>query len=367
MRIVYDSFEGRYSDNPRALYEWLLPRISAEHTWLADPRHAHAFPPEARLVPYGSAECVAALESADLVVGNTHIDLEWVKPAGASYLQTWHGTPLKRVHRDVHWAPEGRLDRLDRDVSRWDYLLSPNAPSTPRLQGAFGFRGEVLEYGYPRNDLLRSPRAETERARVRAALGLREDETAVLYTPTWRDQHYFDPARPSVQLALDLAEFLRRLGGRSRLLPRLHYLVEARGVPLREPGVVDVSYYPDVAELYLAADVLVTDYSSAMFDFAITGKPMVFYTYDLDAFRTVVRGFYFDLEPIAPGPMVSTADALIDVLSDLPSVQETYAERYRPFQETFCHLEDGHATERLGRLVRQLQAQLGLEAPLAPV
>jgi CDP-glycerol glycerophosphotransferase len=111
------------------------------------------------------------------------------------------------------------------------------------------------------------------------------------------------------------------------------------------PGVVDVSFYRDVAELYLAADVLVTDYSSVMFDFALTGKPIVFYAYDLDRFRDEIRGFYFDLLPEAPGPVVRTERELVDALLHLDPAP--WAARYAAFRSTYGGLEDGHATDRV--------------------
>ena len=107
-----------------------------------------------------------------------------------------------------------------------------------------------------------------------------------------------------------------------------------------------------MAELYAAADVLVTDYSSSMFDFAVTGKPLVFYTYDLETYRDVDRGFYFELEPVAPGPVVRTQAELTTVLNDLPNVELAYAERYATFRETYCALDDGRATRRVGRFAK---------------
>ena len=354
MKIVYTAFEGRYSDNPRALFErqrYSHPR--AQHTWLCDPLHAAGFPRGVRTVPHTGPRAVAALESADLIVSNTHIELDWVKKPGAVYLQTWHGTPLKRIHNDVLWAPEGRLAYLDLDVQRWDYLISPNEISTPRLRDAFGFTGEVLESGYPRNDVLSSPEADVVRARVRSQLGIPDDVTAVLYTPTWRDDEYFADGTPNVQLALDVDAFTRVLGPQQWLLPRLHYMVTDRSEPLDREGVVDVSWYPDVHELYLAADVMITDYSSTMFDFAITGKPMLFYAYDLDSYRDSLRGFYFDFEPLAPGPVLQTSDEVLAALQDLTGVQAQYQERYRAFQGLFTHLDDGHASDRLRWLFAQ--------------
>jgi CDP-glycerol glycerophosphotransferase (TagB/SpsB family) len=114
------------------------------------------------------------------------------------------------------------------------------------------------------------------------------------------------------------------------------------GSPVR-----DVCSHPDIRDLYLAADAMVTDYSSTMFDFAITGRPMLFFTYDLAYFRDELRGFYFDLEDVAPGPLLSTSTELIDALADLDGVRERHATRYAEFRRTFCHLEDGHATERV--------------------
>ena len=361
-RIVYDSFAGRYSDSPRALYRWLRDRVDAEHVWLADPAHAEAFPPHVRTVPYGSAESVAVLESADLVLGNTHIEVTWDKRPDATYLQLWHGSPLKTVHRDVLWAPEGRLDWLDTDVARWDYLLSPSPASTPRLRSAFRWAGEVLELGYPRNDVLQPPRVDKVRARTRSRLGLADDETVVLYAPTFRDRFLAEDGAPPLELSLDVPRLAADLGPGTRLLTRVHYFMTSRLAPVDVPGVVDVSWYPDMAELYAAADVLVTDYSSSMFDFAVTGKPLVFYAYDLPSYRDVDRGFYFDLEAAAPGPVVRTQDELTAALTDLPGVELAYAKRYRRFRRTYNVLDDGHATKRVGRfLQREALAQPDVE------
>ncbi|HYC81010.1 MAG TPA: CDP-glycerol glycerophosphotransferase family protein, partial [Solirubrobacterales bacterium] len=300
-----------------------------------------------RTVAWGTPECVAVLEAADLLVANTHTDLEWRKRDGAVYLQTWHGTPLKRIHHDVLWAPEGRLARLDRDVAQWDLLLSPNPISTPRLRRAFGFEGEVLESGYPRNDVLSAPDRDERRARLRAELAIGAEQTAVLYTPTWRDDAVFAEGGKDFELALDHDAFERRLGGEQVLLLRLHYMLTGRLQAAGRPAVRDVSAWPDVADLYLAADVLVTDYSSTMFDFAVTGRPQLFFTYDLDDYRDRLRGFYFDLEPVAPGPLLATNDELLAALTDLPAVAAAHAERYSSFRETFCPLEDGGASDRV--------------------
>jgi CDP-glycerol glycerophosphotransferase len=349
MRVVYNSFEGRFSDSPRAVYAALRARATPgdSHVWLADPAYQRGFPEDVETVVYGSPQCVEALESADVVVANTHTDVTWSKPASTFYLQTWHGTPLKRIHWDVLWAPPGRLERLQRDVDRWDCLLSPNGASTPLLRRAFRYDGEVLESGYPRNDVLNAPDRDAVRARVRDELGIADGMTAVLYTPTWRDDEVFAEGGRRFALGLDVEAFADALGEDHVLLLRVHYMLTGRLAATEHPAVRDVSFHADVAELYLAADAMVTDYSSTMFDFAVTGKPMLFFTYDLDDYEGRLRGFYFDLREMAPGPLVETNEELIEAVRALPESAEEHAGAYAAFRERFCHLEDGHATERV--------------------
>src|SRR3954454_25359963 len=346
MRIVYNSFHGRFSDNPRALFERLQDRAGLSHLWLADPAHAETFPVGVRTVPIDTQAATEALESADLLIANTHTEVEWTKPAGTTYVQTWHGTPLKRIHADVLWGPEWLVEHLSLDVERWDVLLSPNRYSTTTMRQAFRWSGEILETGYPRNDVLLSPHAGEVRARVRRELGIDDGRTAVLYTPTWRDDAFWEGSPQTEPLELDVDRFVADLGDDHVLLLRLHYKLTGRLRPRDHPAVRDVSHHPDVADLYLAADAMVTDYSSTMFDFAVTGKPLLFYAYDLDRYRDELRGFYFDLSADPPGPLVVTTPELVARVRDLDAVRAEHAAAYDRFRERFCHLDDGHATER---------------------
>jgi CDP-glycerol glycerophosphotransferase len=348
VKVVYFTYRGLFADNPRAVYEGLLARGGdLTHTWLCTPKTQDTFPPGVETILYGTPEAADALGSADVVVANDCMSMEWTKRRGAVYLQTWHGTPLKRIHHDAPVRP-GWLDKPDRDVARWDMLLSPNPPSTERLRHAFRFGGAVHETGYPRNDVLSSSRRDEVRARVRAELGIPDDTTAVLYAPTWRDDLVFDAAGGrDFEVPIDLGAFADRLGKDHVLLTRMHSMVVGRlAIPPGAP-VIDVSDRAESAELYLAADMLVTDYSSAMFDFAVTGKPMVFYTYDLEHYRDDLRGFYFDLAEVAPGPLVRTSEELVEAIADTDVAASGPADRYARFRDTFCSLEDGHATDRV--------------------
>jgi CDP-glycerol glycerophosphotransferase (TagB/SpsB family) len=174
----------------------------------------------------------------------------------------------------------------------------------------------------------------------------------VLYTPTWRDDLVFNKTGPQdFEFPVDLDDFSERLGADHVLLLRLHNMVMDRLDIVDGSVVRDVCSHPDVRDLYLAADLMVTDYSSTMFDFAITGKPLLFFTYDLDYFRDELRGFYFDLEDAAPTPLLRTSEELVEAIADVDALSAEHAERYARFQETFTHLEDGSATERVLHLL----------------
>lgn len=350
VKVVYSTYRGLFADNPRAIYETLLDRGPADlaHTWLCTEKTQASFPPRVETVLYGTPHAAEVLGNADVVIANDCLSMQWEKRPGATYLQTWHGTPLKRIHHDAP-VREGWLDAPDKDVARWDMLLSPNPASTDRLRHAFRFAGPVHQTGYPRNDVLSSPHRHHVRRRVREELGIPDGTTAVLYAPTWRDDLVFDPAKGrDFDVPIDLKAFADRLGRDHVLLLRLHSMVSGRlAVPPGVP-VIDVSDRPEAAELFLAADMLVTDYSSAMFDFAVTGKPMVFYTYDLEHYRDDLRGFYFDLAEVAPGPLVRTSEELIEAIADNDDAAASEpADRYARFRDTFCSLEDGHATDRV--------------------
>jgi CDP-glycerol glycerophosphotransferase len=155
-------------------------------------------------------------------------------------------------------------------------------------------------------------------------------------------------------MKLDLERMHRRFKDDSVLLIRGHQLV-ANSVDTSMFGgfARNVSHYPDISDLYLVADVLVTDYSSVMFDFVNTGRPMVFFTHDLEAYRDDLRGFYVDFEAEAPGPLLGHTTEVADAVADLDAVAAAHADRYDAFRRKFASLEDGRAS---GRFVDQFLA-----------
>ncbi|GAA2981892.1 bifunctional glycosyltransferase/CDP-glycerol:glycerophosphate glycerophosphotransferase [Streptomyces fulvorobeus] len=347
--VLYSSFDGRqFSDSPRAVHEELSRRDSTlEHLWVVRDEQVRV-PAGVRPVALHSAEWHEALARSRFIVSNTHLP-EWFERAeGQFVVQTWHGTPLKRIGRDLAGTPSADaayMASMPRRAAQWSVLVSPSTFSTPVLRRAFGHTGAVIECGYPRNDLLYAPDREKVADSVRERLGIPEGKRVILYAPTWREDRPKQGGRYALDLQLDLAQAEERLGEDSVLLVRRHYLVGG-SIP-RSAFVRDVSRYPDVAELILVSDVLVTDYSSLMFDFAGTGRPMLFHTYDLEHYRDTLRGFCFDFAARAPGPLIPTSAGVVEALRDLASVTETHRDAYARFRESFCDLDDGTAAARV--------------------
>ena len=349
--VLYMSFGGRqYSDSPRAVHEQLVRREAPlEHLWVVSDLR---FPvPEGAVgLREGSREYHEALARARYVVANDFLPDAFVRRPDQVCLQTWHGTPIKRLGAD---APTARRRRRRGDLSwqeqpaNWQYLVSPNRYSTELLRGAYAFEGEVLETGYPRVDLLTRPdRAQRERD-LRRRLGIPDGVRVVLYAPTYRDQVVDRQGRRRLDLRLDFERLRAAVGPDTVFLFRKHHAVFDSAPAAARPYVRDVSTFPDCTELMLAADVLITDYSSAMVDFANTGRPMLFFAYDVDVYESAVRGLYLDLRETAPGPVLGTTDEVADALRDLDRVHAAHAGRYEAFRTRLCEFDDGHATERV--------------------
>jgi CDP-glycerol glycerophosphotransferase len=350
---VFESYGGlQYSCNPRAIYQELRRRAPGlDCAWVTRDGQFTA-PADSTQLVAGTRDYYEAMAQARYVVTNDLLPRWYAKRDGQFYLQTWHGTPLKRIGLDI--LPPRRpntmayLERQNEDTPKWDLLLAPNAFSTPIFRSAFAFAGQIAETGYPRNDLLRDPERAERAAQIRRSLGIPAGKRVVLYAPTWRDDAFQQGGRYRFELQLDLHAAARALSGDHVILLRAHFNVrDPLGESSAQAGLLDVTRYPDIAELYLISDVLITDYSSAMFDFAVTGRPMLFFTYDLERYRDQLRGFYFDFEADAPGPLLSTTTEVIDALREIDQVAGTHRGAYDAFSSRFCALDDGHAAARV--------------------
>ncbi|MCZ7440126.1 bifunctional glycosyltransferase family 2 protein/CDP-glycerol:glycerophosphate glycerophosphotransferase [Micromonospora sp. WMMC241] len=348
---VYAAYWYRgYSCNPAAIYEAarrLAPQVRG--VWIVRRDRVATLPPGVEYVVAGTREYHRVLARAHWLVNNVNFPDFVRKRPGSVHVQTHHGTPVKVMGLDQQRYPVGAMGMnfagLLRRVDRWDYSITSNSFSTQMWERAYPADHVTLEVGYPRNDRLARATAEEGR-QARAALGIRPDEYVVLYAPTHREH------LPGWQPPFDPDRMRDVLGPAGRLLMRSHYFHDRDRRP-RGPaagGVLDVSAYDRVEDLYLAADVLVTDYSSAMFDYAVLDRPIVVYAPDWEAYR-VARGVYFDLLAEPPGAVAVDFPGLLDLFRSGAVGDEAAGRARAAFRARFCALDDGHAAERVVRRV----------------
>lgn len=351
--ILFDTYTGRqYSDSPQSVYAELRKRdkwAGYPMSWLVADGQVR-LPDDLTPVRHKGEEYYRELARSRYLVSNSRQPAWFHRHPDQVVVQTWHGSMLKRIGFDVEnirGKSRDYFDKLAWETRQWDYLISPSPWATPILRSAFRFEGEVLETGYPRNDIFSSPDREAVAERTRRLLGLPEGKKVVLYAPTWRDDKYYTRGKHKLDLHLDLRRMYDKLGDDHVLLVRRHPRVVDSVPIVGEDFVYDVSLYPEIQELFLVTDVLVTDYSSMMFDFANTGRPMLFFTYDLESYRDNLRGFYFDFEETAPGPLLTSSDDVIGALLDIDEVAAKSGDSYRSFVDQFCPLDDGQASARV--------------------
>jgi CDP-glycerol glycerophosphotransferase len=348
--VLYECFGGtEWSDSPLAIHGELVRRQAPfEHLWVVRDG-AFRVPDTAVAVRELSEEYYEAYARARYVVGNDYWPWWATRRPEQTWLQTWHGPPLKRLGRELASYPKAVREyrRVLRQPSEnWQYVASPSPAATSVLERAFPVSGEVVETGLPRTDILVGPDRERLAESVKRRLGLPADKRVVLYAPTYRDHlrirdgYRFGPL-------LDLRALSSALRGDHVLLVRKHRLTVG-GLPAEADGVVlDVSAFPDATELLLAVDVLVTDYSSAIFDFAVTRRPIVFFTPDLESYRDEIRGFSIDFEADAPGPLLKTTEEVLEALRQPETIAAEFRERYDAFVSKYCPLADGGVASRL--------------------
>ncbi len=336
--VFFESFYGRNAScNPLAIDRELARVAPGITRYWSVVDLSVAVPDGAVAVVEGSPQWWQARAASRLLVVNDWLRRRYVRRPGQRVLQTWHGTPIKRLALHRPGFDPRRMLAVLRESRRWDILLAQNAYAERVLRRAYAFRGPLWVEGNPRNDLL--VRADAgDHARIRRALGVDDAARIILYAPTWRDD------RTEMVDFLDLDALAAAQD--AVILVRGHSRTLAPGRDTAGDRVIDVTSYPDIAELMVVADELITDYSSTMFDFTVTGRPITFFTPDLDHYRGTLRGFYFDLDAYAPGPVCATEEELLTALAD-PGRTARYAERYARWRERFNARDDGSSAERV--------------------
>lgn len=361
--VFFESYYGRQvSCNPLAIDREIAARYPALPRYWSVTSERQSVPAGATPVLVGGREWFAARRLATLVVVNDWLRYGFTRSAGQTVLQTWHGTMLKHLALGRQNVSLRTRLAIRRESRRWSLVLSQNPHSTEQFRESYAFSGEIIESGYPRDDRLAradlgDARNPIERSTARLALGIPEGVSVLAYVPTWRDQG------AAVVDELNVNALAAELGDDWVVVARGHTRTHAFGGYLRvDPRVIDASAHPDINDVILAADLLVTDYSSVMFDTAVAGVPMAFFVPDLAAYRDRERGFTFDFEQTAPGPLLT---ARTDVVAHARELQAhgaaapwvaAYAEPYAAWRAQFTPHDDGNATARVVDCLEELGA-----------
>lgn len=358
--VLCESFFGKnYSDSPKYIYEYISSNYPDKYKfiWVINKKDT-AIPYNHIKVKRFSLKYFYYLARSKYYIFNGR-QPEWtIKREGNVFLQTWHGTPLKKLVFDIDdiSSATARYKRQVYNQSRaWDYLIAPNQFSSETFRRCFLYDKEMLETGYPRNDILHSS-FKTEKAnRIKKELGIPLDKKTILYAPTWRDDEYYAKGKYKFTLQLDLSLLKEQLGKDYVILLRTHYFIaDSLDVTGLEGFAYNLSKYDDIAELYLISDVLITDYSSVFFDYANLRRPMLFFMYDLEKYRDILRGFYIDIEEELPGPLLSTTEEVLNAIIHIDKVEEMYKDKYSIFYDKYCAWEDERASEIVAQKVFDL-------------
>lgn len=344
--VLCMSFSGSsVHDSPAPLAEAMLQAgLVDEIVWAVN---HHGLAPDGestRTVITHSAEFVELLHRAEYLVNSAHFPHYFRKREGQTYIQTWHGTPLKKIanHVPATSLSDAYRDLMIREVEYWDLLLAQGEWAGELLSSAFDFAGTVLTSGYPRNDSVASDE-ETQRKRdtFRRRYGIAPDEKVVLYAPTWRDNAKQGITAPDFE-SLDVARVLEALGDGSRMLIRGHSNTQGVARGMGDERLLDVSTISNLPEIIAASDLLITDYSSIFFDYSLTGKPIHGFVPDLEAYAGSVRGMYFDYQEAFPGTIAHSNDELIAALR-APAAPRKQHDLVRSVQAS----EQGDAAEKI--------------------
>lgn len=362
--VLFESFNGKLpSDNPYAIYQELVKQTDkANLYWGIKKVHikeAKQQFPDLNLVPRFSVKWLWLTTRANFWVFNSRMPNWLKKNKDTIYIQTWHGTPLKKLGADIQEVamPGNDTEKYKNnfifEASRWDYLIAPNQYSEDIFKRAFQFKNTFLEIGYPRNDeLVNNKNNQKLQDGLKEKIIGKKNGRVILYAPTWRDDYFIKKGSYKFYMPFSLEKMVKCLGQDDTLIIRPHYLVgdsiDIKGYEDRVKVCMDEA----INDLYLISDLLITDYSSVMFDFAILQRPMLFYPYDMAHYKEKLRGFYLDYNEV-PGPIAEDEEKLYEFIRNFVSQGQFsgYDRKKERFEQLFCSWESGEASQKITNLI----------------
>lgn len=351
--IVFESFFGKqFSDNPKAIYDYLINSSDYDGyrlIWSVKYSFEKEFiKHDCEYVTRGSLRWIILMARAKYWINNTRQPSWIVKNKHTIYLQTWHGTPLKKLGMDIENVrmPGTNTEKYRvnfiRDTKKWDVLLAQNEYAARIFENAFQFKSSnIMTTGYPRNDKLVNYNKD-EILEIKKKLKLPLNKKIILYAPTWKDNESYRRGEYKASMKMNLKQMKEALSNEYVLLIKWHYLI-ADNIEIEKDlsdFAIKLPQTMDISNCYLISDLLITDYSSVFFDYAVLCRPIIFYTPDWDEYQKEIRGMYEEVSKALPGPIVENTTELITSIIEKspPSIA---------FLSTFCTYEDGKSSERV--------------------
>ncbi|MCR6096278.1 CDP-glycerol glycerophosphotransferase family protein [Salipaludibacillus agaradhaerens] len=347
-------YGGQYSCNPKYITEYLLKHDlhkKFEIVWVLNKPEQDRNKPFFRTAKAMSLRYFYHLATAQVVITNHRLPNHFKKKDDQYYIQTWHSSlRLKQIEKDAGKAlPDNYIELAKHDSHMCNLLLSGCAKSTEIFKRSFWYEGEILESGTPRNDILVTPQLDLVN-RVKLKLNLSPEKKVVLFAPTFRNKQKTTPLEFDVDRILTTLK--QAFGGEWVLLVKLHpHLTEMYRHTDFSKNVRNVTAYEDTQELLACADILITDYSSLMFDFAITERPCFLYTPDIEQYTASERKLYFQLSDL-PFPSAVNEEELL-VQFDRFNKQD-YLEKLATFLLATGSFEEGKASEKVVERIHQI-------------
>lgn len=352
--ILYESRDGKaFSDSPYAFFAYFAnhpEQDDYQHTWVYDgnvdltlakkllPHHKLK---SVKFVKRNTKEYGQALLTSEYLINNSTFQPWFIKKENQVYVNTWHGTPLKKMGFDIEDNPKGSQNVL-RNFLMADYLISPNNHMTDvflksyKLEGLY--EGTILEGGLPRNDWISNPDITMATQLRDSGIILDSTKKVLLYTPTYRGVLQNEAADDIEKLVSDVKYLVNHVGDEYNILIKVHPFVYGKAVLNENLKGRLVSDLFDVNKLFEVTDILVTDYSSVLFDYLITKKRLIYYIWDSEDYADD-RGMYFSPENL-PGDVATTIVELVD------AIRAQHQIRIDESIDRLIRYDDGSVTKR---------------------
>ena len=314
--------------------------------------------PNAKIIYYNSPQYFYYLSRSKFWVFNCKMPNHLIKKEEQVYLQTWHGTPLKKLANDINIGADKTFYRTQvtkaqmaesykNDSAKYDYFVSPNEFSTGKFESAFQVDArKMIETGYPRNDFVTNVTPEEIEA-LKVKYKIPTDKKVILYAPTWRDNN-FNSKGYVQELKVDFNKWYEQLGDEFVVIYKPHYLIVNKHIDKSlNKFLYSINENADINDLYVISDLLITDYSSVFFDYANLNRPVMFYMYDVVEYGSEIRGFYLDIYEDLPGAIITEEDELLSEIKNLDTYTQETKQKLDVFNERFNYLQTGDCSKRV--------------------